>query len=438
MINEDARLKRELHLWDAVWMGLGSILGTGIFVSIGLAAGISGAGVIIAVVLAAIVATFNALSAAQLAASHSVSGGTYEYGYHYLGPVWGFVAGWVFLLAKSASAATGALGFAGYGLVALGGSERLQVVLAFFLVVVLTIVVMLGARRTSRVNTVVVSVTIAALVAFVTGAFYAGMRETGEAVWMWRDSLFQGNGFRDSAGNLLEATALMFVAYTGYGRVATMAEEVAEPGKVIPRAIIVTLIVSAVLYVGVAVAGIATVGPDFLYRATLNNSAPLTLAAATFDVRYLPGFIAVGAATAMLGVLLNLILGLSRVTLAMGRRGDLPEAFAGLNKERITPTWSVLGVGGVIALLTLIGSVKTTWSFSALTVLIYYAITNAAALAVPAKARIFPRWISYAGLGSCVVLVLFIDAEVWVAGAGMVALGLGWFNVRRWWVRWST
>jgi len=432
MSHSKTRLKRELHLWDAVWMGLGSILGTGIFVSIGLAAGISGAGVIVAVALAAVVATFNALSAAQLAASHSVSGGTYEYGYHYLSPVWGFTAGWVFLLAKSASAATGALGFAGYGLAAVGGSENLQVAVAFAVVVLLTGVVLLGARRTGRVNTVVVLVTIAALTAFIIGAVYAVLSDMHLAGWTGQGALFNGDGFGVAASNFLEATALMFVAYTGYGRVATLAEEVDEPRKVIPQAIIVTLVVSAVLYVAVALAGIGTVGAEFLYSATLSESAPLTLAATKFGISYLPGFIALGAATAMLGVLLNLILGLSRVTLAMGRRGDLPGVFARLDRERVTPTWSVVVVGGTIALLTLIGSVKTTWSFSALTVLIYYAITNAAALAIPKEERFFPRWISYAGLGSCLLLAVFIDADVWLGGAGVVVAGLGWFWLRRW------
>ena len=115
-----AALARVVGLWGAVWMGLGSILGTGVFVSLGIATGVVGSGVVLAVALAALVATANGLSSAQLAAAHPVSGGTYEYGHRLVNPVAGFTAGWMFLAAKSASAATAALGCAGYLLHTLG------------------------------------------------------------------------------------------------------------------------------------------------------------------------------------------------------------------------------------------------------------------------------------------------------------------------------
>ena len=117
-------LKRELGIFGATLMGLGSIVGTGVFVSIGIAAEIAGPGVIVAVAIAALVAVCNGLNSAQLAANHPVSGGTYEYGYKYLNPWLGFTAGWIFLLAKTASAATAALGFAGYFLNAVGVADR--------------------------------------------------------------------------------------------------------------------------------------------------------------------------------------------------------------------------------------------------------------------------------------------------------------------------
>ncbi len=409
-------------------MGLGSILGTGIFVSIGLAAGIAGPSVIVAIALAAFVATFNALSAAQLAAAHPVSGGTYEYGYHFLRPVWGFLAGWLFLLAKSASAATAALGFAGYVLTMLGLGNVSHAMVAAGVVIVLTSVVLLGARRTSHVNTLIVSVTLVALVAFVAAGVY---RQLVAADSLHFQPFFRGADDKAVTLNLFEATALMFVAYTGYGRIATMAEEVENPRKVIPRAVIVTLVVSGALYIGVSVAGIGSVGADFLYRATEGEAAPLTLAARTFGIPYLPELIAIGAATAMLGVLLNLVLGLSRVLLAMGRRGDMPEVVARVDERHNSPWVAVAIMGGVIALLTLVGSVKTTWSFSALTVLLYYSITNAAALAIPSDQRLYPRWISWAGLTACVFLTFFIDPAVWISGATLAGVGLIWFFVAR-------
>ncbi len=423
------RFKRELSLFDALMMGLGSILGTGIFVSIGLAAGIAGPAVIVAIVLAAVVATFNALSSAQLAAAHPVSGGTYEYGYEYLRPSLGFTAGWTFLLAKSASAATAALGFAGYLLAFTGIFEGGKTLVAFVTVVVLTAVVLSGIRRSSRLNTTIVAITLFSLAAFALSGMWTQFTDGGTNHYR---PFFQGQGPSGVAHNLFHACALMFVAYTGYGRIATLAEEVTDPKRTIPRAIIATLVVSAVIYLAVSVAGIGSVGSDFLYQATEGEAAPLEWAAREFGFPMLPGLVAIGAATAMLGVLLNLVLGLSRVLLAMGRRGDMPGFLARLDGSGATPVAAVLAVGILIAGLTLIGSVRTTWSFSAFTVLVYYAITNAAALALPPHLRLFPRWISIAGLMACLFLAFWIERQIWITGVLLILAGLGWhFLMRR-------
>lgn len=423
-------LKRELGVFDALMMGLGSILGTGIFVSIGLAAGVAGPSVTVAIVLAAAVATFNALSSAQLAAAHSISGGTYEYGYRFLRPSLGFTAGWMFLLAKSASAATAALGFAGYLLALSGRADWGKVPLALLMVVILTGIVLSGVRRSSRMNIAIVSITLFSLLAFAAAGLWF---QVGRSEANHYSPFFRGETFGAELENLFQATALMFVAYTGYGRIATLAEEVADPARSIPKAIIATLVVSAAVYIGVSVAGVGSVGSDFLSRATEGDAAPLELAAREFGIPFLPTLIAVGATTAMLGVLLNLVLGLSRVLLAMGRRGDMPGLFGKLNRSGATPTAAVVAVGCLIAGLTLIGNVKTTWSFSAFTVLIYYAITNAAALAMPPHLRLFPRWIAVAGLISCLFLAFWVDPRVWLTGLALIGAGLVW---RRLSLRW--
>jgi basic amino acid/polyamine antiporter, APA family len=404
------QLSRVVGLPGAIGMGLGSIVGTGVFVSLGLAAGIAGPAVVIAVGLAALVATFNGLSAAQLAASHPVSGGTYEYGYRYLHPSLGFTAGFMFLCAKSASAATAALGLAGYALDR-GGWARIG--LAAGTVVAVTVLVAGGVKRSNVVNAVIVAITMVALGAFVA----VGAGEVDRAH-------FDGLG-EVGARDLLHATALMFVAFTGYGRIATLGEEVHDPARTIPRAIVFTLAITAVLYIAVAAVAVGVLGAADLGAITRATAAPLE-AAAPSSIRWL---VAIGAITAMLGVLLNLVLGLSRVVLAMGRRRDLPSRLATVTGG--TPRLAVLAVGAAIAALTLIGSVKTTWSFSAFTVLVYYAITNLAALRLPAEHRRFPRAVPALGLLSCLALAFWVEPRVWLTGGALIAAGLAYHAIVR-------
>ncbi len=421
-------LKRELGVFGAVMMGMGSIVGTGVFVSIGIAAGVAGPAVIIAVAIGAFVATFNGLNSAQLAANHPVSGGTYEYGYKFLNPIFGFTAGWMFLIAKSASAATAALGFAGYLLGAFGVTERTWIVpLAVATVVVLTLIVLSGIRRSNVTNIVIVAITLASLVFFVVAGVPSALAN-GAGNFAAFFSAPEGEG---GLRGLLFAGALMFVAYTGYGRIATLGEEVKAPRRTIPRAIVVTLIVTMALYMGVAAVGIGAVGAGTLSDAAGEQAAPLEVAARAFSVPAASQILSFGAVTAMLGVLLNLILGLSRVLLAMGRRRDMPSVFGRLNASGTTPTAAVIMMGLVIVGLTLIGDVRTTWSFSAFTVLVYYAITDFTALFIPDKGRLFPRWVAVVGVISCLSLAFFVEPHVWLLGLGLIAVGLVWHAVAR-------
>ena len=416
------RLVASLGLPGSVFMGLGAILGTGVFVSIGIAAGIVGSAVVPAIAGAALLALCNALSAAQLAAAHPVSGGTYEYGYRYLHPWLGFAAGWMFLCAKSASAATAALGFAGYLLYMLDAPQGCLIPVALLAVVVVTGVVLSGMRRSNRANFVIVSTTLVGLVYFViAGAFY--IRGDGGATLSVDVSTTDHQG---TIADFLYATALMFVAFTGYGRIATLGEEVHAPRQTIPRAILITLFISAVVYMAVAIVAVGAIGPQALALATQGQAAPLQRVAAVLSMPGVVWIVGVAAITAMLGVLLNLILGLSRVLLAMGRRADMPSAVARLDALGHTPYVSVIVIGAVVLVLASIGSVETTWSFSAFTVLVYYAITNMAALRLPASDRRYPRLFSWLGLGGCLGLAFWVDVNVWLAGLAVLALGIAW------------
>jgi APA family basic amino acid/polyamine antiporter len=422
---QHAQLQRQLGFWGAVMMGMGAMVGTGVFVSIGVAAGIAGAAVVPAVLVAAGVAVCNALSSAQLAASHPVSGGTYEYGYTYLTPSLGFTAGWMFLCAKSASAATAALGFGGYLLHVLGRSSPMGVTLLGASVsLVVTILVLSGLKRSNLANSVMVTVTLIALALFVGFAGTAAVRSPDNHLF----PLFPGD--RESFRAFLQACALMFVAYTGYGRVATLGEEVKDPRKIIPRAIITVTAVSAVLYMAVGLVAIGAYGADALGEATRTQAAPLETVLRSLGHPAAAALVALGAMTAMLGVLLNLILGLSRVALAMGRRGDLPAAFSKIDAKGTTPFVAVAGVGVLVTALAVLGNVQLTWSFSAFTVLIYYAITNLSALRLAPEQRLYPRWIAHTGIAACLFLAFWVDPAVWMTGLGLIAAGLLWHKAR--------
>ncbi|MEP0751209.1 APC family permease [Trichocoleus sp. Lan] len=417
------QLQRELGVLGATMMGLGSIVGTGVFVSIGIAAGIAGPAVILAIAIGAVVATCNGLNSAQLAANHAVSGGSYEYGYKYLNPSLGFTAGWMFLLAKTASAATAALGFAGYLLNATGLYGRgFLIPTALAAAILMTLIVLSGIRRSNRVNIAIVLVSLLSLIFFVLICLPRATEVGTENLTPF---------FKGSPATVLQASALMFVAYTGYGRIATLGEEAREPRKTIPIAMIVSLGVTMLLYMAVATVGIGAVGTEILGKATQAQAAPLEVAVRSVAGSRGAAILSIGAIAAMLGVLLNLILGLSRVLLAMGRRRDMPRILARLNRQGTTPDLAVVVVGIAIALLVLLGNVKTTWSFSAFNVLIYYAITNLAALKMPDSERLYPKWIAWAGLGSCLFLAFWVEPQIWQMGLGLIVAGLIWHQVRQ-------
>lgn len=403
---EPKQLKRTVGFPGAVLLGLGSILGTGAFVGLALAVGISGAMTPYALLLAGLLAGCNAMSSAQLAAAHPVSGGTYAYGYRFLSPAAGFTAGTCFMLAKSASAAAAGLGLAIY----LFPQFNTNIVAAY-LIIGITALVALGLRRANMVNTALVVITVSALIWLAV----AGLFSPASAPSIERTI---------SSPDFLQATALLFVAFTGYGRIATLGEEVNNPRSTIPKAIIATIFISTALYFAVLLSGLNVLGVDGIEKTALAQYAPLQMVAKTLGHSPLTLTISIAAATAMAGVALNLLLGLSRVLLAMGRQGDAPKVFARLSAKS-EPLIAVWGVGIAIALIAAFGGLKLVWSFSAFTVLAYYAITNLCALRLAPADRLYPRVISWLGLIGCAGLALFVDPSVIFAGTALLVAALG-------------
>lgn len=403
-------------------MGLGSIIGTGIFVSIAIATQISGNGVLIAIIIAALLAVCNGLSSAQLAAAHPVSGGTYEYGYRFLGSYFGFSAGWMFMIAKSASAATAALGCIGYLFYTFGieMNHSIYVISSLALLTIITILVSGGINRSNIANAVIVCITLTGLAALVVTSFVVNGFPMEPIRLAFEET---------SASSILYGSALMFVAYTGYGRIATLGEEVAEPRKTIPKAIILTMIVIVLLYLSISMTALSVMGAEAFGRTADAEAAPLMIVAQMLSIPFISTVISIAAITAMLGVLLNLILGLSRVLLGMARRRDVPGALSTISVKTKSPVRAVTVTAIIIGLLVLSGDVIFTWSFSAFTVLIYYSITNLSAMMMPKELQLYPIWIPIMGFFGCLFLAFWIEPMIWGIGLALLAAGLIWHTI---------
>jgi basic amino acid/polyamine antiporter, APA family len=407
-------LRRDLGLLDAVAIGFGAIVGAGIFVVTGVAAGIAGPALLAGLLVAAIAATGNALSSAQLAAEYPQSGGTYEYGYRVLHEWAGFIAGWMFLASKTAAAGTVALGLAGYleGLVPALPPRAVAV----GAIVAFTALNYFGVRRSSTANLVVVALSLGALSTFVA----AGVTS------------FRMENLRPFApagiGGTLQAAALLFFAYTGYARIATLGEEVRDPRRTIPLAIGLTMGGAVLLYLAVALVAVGAVGA----AALAGTAAPLRVAAGAFPLGGVATVVSVGGVTAMLGVILSQLLGLSRMIFAMARRGDLPARLAAIHPRYRSPGRAVLAIGAVAAVVAATGTLPGVAAAASFTILVYYGIANVAALRMPASAKLFHDAVPATGLLACVVLAFSLSATTVATGLLVLVAGvLGRLLLRR-------
>lgn len=400
-------LLRLLTLKDAVAVGLGAIIGAGIFVVTGIAAGVSGPAFIIGLMIAGIIATFNALSSAQLAAIYPHSGGTYEYGYILINPTFGFSAGWMFLLSKLSAAGVVAIGFGSYfyQLVPIASPITFSV----SAVILLTAANFFGIKKAGILNLTIVAITLLSLLYLV----FSGIPEVNS------------ENFKPFAPfgivGIAEAAALLFFAFTGYARIATLAEEVTEPKKTIPKAIIITTITAIFLYAAVSIVAIGVIGTESM----ANSKSPLQLVANALSAPAISTIITIGASTAMLGVLLSQILGVSRVMLAMGRRHDLPPFFKTIHNQYRVPHIGIIITGAIILLLTVIGTFEFIVRSATFTILLYYSITNIAALKQPQSDRMYARIIPVLGLIGCLIMSVSLPLKVMISGVGLLVSGFG-------------
>lgn len=404
---EQPSLQRRLGTGDAVMIGLGSMIGAGVFVVFGPAAAAAGSGLLIGLALAAVVAYCNATSSARLAAVYPLSGGTYVYGRELLGEFWGYLAGWSFVVGKTASCAAMALTVGLYL-----WPDRAHAI-AVAAVVALTAVNYRGVQKSALLTRIIVALVLAVLAGVVVAVGLSGRGDPARITVTGGD-----------ARGVLEAAGLLFFAFAGYARIATLGEEVRDPARTIPRAIRWSLGIALAVYVAVALTVLSVLGPDLS-----KSAAPLADAVRAAGA---PGFepvVRIGAAVAALGSLLSLILGVSRTGLAMARDGHLPAALAAVHPRFGVPHRAEVAVGALVAVVAAVADIRAAIGFSSFAVLLYYAIANASAWTLSPSP--FRRVIPALGLLGCLLLVVTLPHGAALTGLAVVMLGAAIWAVQR-------
>lgn len=406
-------LVRRLGLADAVFLGLGSMIGAGVFVVWAPAARSAGAWLLVGLAIALVVAFCNATSSAQLAAQYPTSGGTYVYGRERLGAWPGFLAGWGFVVGKTASIAAMALTFGHYVF------GPLAPYIAVGVVILLSLVNGLGVTRTARLTRILVSVVVLVLALVVIANILGGPRDfpAEQPIVAVGDGLY----------GILQSAGLLFFAFAGYARVATMGEEVKNPGRTIPLAILWALLLTAAVYAVVGAVLLWRVAPGMLAV----TEAPLAFVTAYSPWAVLTPVVAAAAALATVGAMLNLMTGVGRTVLAMARNNDLPRWLARVDRIHSVPHNAELVLAGVVCLLVLLTDVRVVIGFSSFGVLVYYLIANVSAYTQPRDQRRYPRALQVLGAVACAVLVVTLPWQAVGLGVAVHLVGVGYRLVRR-------
>ncbi len=394
-------------------VGLSAMIGAGVFSAFAPAAAAAGSALLVGLAVAAVVALCNAVASAQLASSYPASGGTYLFGREVLGPWWGFVAGWGFVVGKTASCAAMAMTFAAYALpgdAAGPWGRRLAAVAA---VAALTAATLGGITRTAVVARILLAATSVTLV--VALVVMAG-GPTEPVVDPWAAT--------GGVHGVLQSAGLLFFAFAGYARIATLAEEVRKP-EMLGRAVLIALGIVVALYALVGVALLRVLGRDLAGEAT-----PVAAAVTAAGAAWAEPVVRVGAAAAALGALLALLAGISRTALAMARERDLPTGLAAVHPRTRIPHRAQAVVGIAVVALVLVADLRGAIGFSSFGVLVYYAVANLSAMRQPAAERRWPRALNLVGLAGCLVLVVTLPLAAVIGGVIVVAIGLGGRAVR--------
>ena len=412
---EQKKLKQTLGLWSATAINVGAIIGGGIFVVTGIVAGLAGSAFVISMVVAAVIALFTALSFAQLTAWQPVEGSGYEYVRQLVSPFAGFLAGWMWLIGNTFGGAAVSLGFAYYLAAAFPG---LPVnVVAALVCLGFAALNFAGIRRSALLNNVLVVVKLVVLGFFVV----FGLTHVNDVNFL---------PFQPFSSGVLFGAYFIFFAYAGFARATVIAEEVKDAKRNVPRAVLLSLVISTVVYILVGVVAVGLVGSNSLAA----SNSPLTFAIGATGSSVAMQVVSAGGLVATASVLLTAILGVSRMAFSMARRRDLPKALNLLSVRFGTPYVSIWIVGVVMALLVLFVDLTGVVVVSTFALLFWYVLVNLAAFRLKCEKRLCPRWLPVLGLSTCLVLLavaFFVAPFAWTAGVACLLVGTVFYVLRR-------
>ena len=409
----NSHLKREIGLFGATALGIGAIIGSGIFIVTGIVAGIAGPAMILSVLIAGVIAIFSAMSVAELGAYLPEEGGTYAYAQKLISPFAGFTAGWIWIFSNIFVGAAVSLGFAHY-FVTLFPVIPVKVI-AGAICLIFIIINYLGLKDSVIFNNILVTIKVLILLFFV--IFGLGFFRPGN---------FTPFAPEGSMG-ILSGAALIFFAYTGFARVTIMAEEVKNPEKTIPRSIYLALGISTAIYLLVSMIAIGLAGAPAL----AHSGSPLADAIGTAGNPGAVLVISIGAMIATASVLLTTIMGISRIVFSMARSQDLPPLFERIHPRFSTPHYAIVITGACMIAALLLADLALVVAVSTFAMLLYYLIANIAAVRLPRERRMYPRWVPITGALSCIGLIAFLSPDSWILGCIGLLIGGIWFVFRR-------
>lgn len=419
-----AELKRTLGFWGAAGIGIGAIIGTGIFVLIGVASGIAGPAVILSFVIAGFVALLTGLSTAELSSFIHESGGSYIYTTKAFGEFPGFVVGWMKSFDYIVGASAVSVGFAAYFtyFVGIPTTTSTLVIIGTLWPLILMLLNLYGMREASGMNNLLVALKILALLLFIiVGA--TALIKSGDYSNYYP---FFPNGF----SGVMSGAAIIFFAFIGFNTIAIMAEEIKDPEKNVPRAILFAFAICTLIYIGVSIVAVGIVN----WQSLGTSSAPLEFALKTVtDNIFILQFVAISALFATTSVIMASIMGGSRALFAMAREGVLPEVLSKISHRNV-PAFTILLCGIIISGIVVITSGNLDWLASLFNfgTLLTFVFINLSLLKLrkmmPDAKRSFKvpayPYTPIFAIISCIVLALYLNSNAIVTACFFLAIGI--------------